>query len=189
MLGVHCIGFIGKHWLCFMNDCWTGTLSGGHTCDLDDSLWPVFQEMFMTPFEFRFNIALLHTLSLYHCKSVREEKPSIARKVNCLSVARVAHGVASASSASYCISHHAWPCQCLLYCCPVCCYLRILCCCCLSAAILILTSSHDFTRTVVDLDPAHKDRHTATGLQLTDQTNANSLLGYERCIVGKAPKV
>ena len=60
--------------------------------------------MFMTPFESRFNIALLHTLSLYHCKSVREEKPSIARKVNCLSIARVAHGVASASSASYCIS-------------------------------------------------------------------------------------
>ena len=32
--------------------------------------------MFMTLFEFRFNIALLHTISLYHCKSVREEKPS-----------------------------------------------------------------------------------------------------------------
>ena len=48
---------------------------------------------------------------------------------------------------------------------------------------------NDFTPTVVELAPARKGRHTVTGLQLVDQTDANSLLGYKRCIVGRAPKV
>ena len=48
---------------------------------------------------------------------------------------------------------------------------------------------NDFTPTVVELAPARKGRHTITGLQLVDQTDADSLLGYERCIVGRAPKV
>ena len=48
---------------------------------------------------------------------------------------------------------------------------------------------NDFTPTVTDLAPPHKGRHIITGLRLVDQTDANSLLGYERCIIRRAPKV
>ena len=48
---------------------------------------------------------------------------------------------------------------------------------------------NNFTPTITEVDPAHKGRHTVTGLQLVDKTNRKSLLCYERSIAGKAPKV
>ena len=44
----------------------------------------------------------------------------------------------------------------------------------------------DFKPTVETLDPMRKGRHTTTGLQLKNQTDANSLLGFERSIAGRA---
>ena len=47
----------------------------------------------------------------------------------------------------------------------------------------------DFKPTIETLDPIRKGRHTTTGLQLKDQTNANSLLCFERSIAGRAHEV
>jgi hypothetical protein len=48
---------------------------------------------------------------------------------------------------------------------------------------------NDFKPTIIDVAPARKGRHTTTGLQLEDKTNTKSLIGYERCIVGRATRV
>ena len=48
---------------------------------------------------------------------------------------------------------------------------------------------HDFKPSIIDVAPARKGRHTTTGLQLEDKTNTKSLIGYERCIVGRATRV
>ena len=45
---------------------------------------------------------------------------------------------------------------------------------------------NDFTPTITDLAPTRQGRHTVTGLQLVDQTDVNSLLGYKKCIIGRA---
>ena len=47
----------------------------------------------------------------------------------------------------------------------------------------------DFKPTIETLDPIRKGRHTTTGLQLKDQTNADSLLCFERSIAGRAHEV
>lgn len=41
---------------------------------------------------------------------------------------------------------------------------------------------NEFKPMIENLNPTRKGRHTATGLQLKDQTNTKSLLGFERSI-------
>ena len=48
---------------------------------------------------------------------------------------------------------------------------------------------NEFKPMIENLNPTRKGRHTATGLQLKDQTNTKSLLGFERSIAGRAHKV
>ena len=48
---------------------------------------------------------------------------------------------------------------------------------------------NNFIPKVVDLKPTKVNRNTTTGLQLLDQTKSNSLLVYERGIMGSAPKL
>ena len=48
---------------------------------------------------------------------------------------------------------------------------------------------NEFKPMIENLNPTRKGRHTATGLQLKDQTNTKALLGFERSIVGRAHKV
>ena len=46
-----------------------------------------------------------------------------------------------------------------------------------------------FKPMIENRNPIRKGRHTTTGLQLKNQTTANSLLGFERSIAGRAHKV
>ena len=48
---------------------------------------------------------------------------------------------------------------------------------------------NDFEPPLEQVDPKRKGRHTLTGLQIKDKTNAKSLLGFERSISGHAHKV
>ena len=48
---------------------------------------------------------------------------------------------------------------------------------------------NDFKPKLENVNPKRKGRHTLSGLQLKDQTNNKSLLGYERSISGQAHKV
>ena len=50
---------------------------------------------------------------------------------------------------------------------------------------------NEFKPMVENLNPiaTRKDRHTATGVQLKDQTCTKSLLGFEKSIAGRAHKV